>query len=339
MTIDQLLSRFSQLQSIVALNQLPHTPLSQELKNYIMALHGIGKTKATLTAYSQFIGYFIHFLVDNKLETEPKAITQNHILFYLVTLRDRCDNKNKKLTPETINTYYRALHTFFNWLKAKKTIEVNPFEGLTAPKIPKKHVKGYAPDIIDRLLLTCGSNRTLLGLRDYAILLMFLDTGIRRGEMANIKLTDIIPDQSLIKVMGKGEKERIVKMGDGARNALATYLTLRSKLLPDSDKEPALWIDRYGKPVSLWGIQSIMRRITARANIPSTIKHGAHALRHTAATSYLRNGGNVKCLQELLGHTDIKTTMKYVDALGTETMIQDHKKASPVDNLFGKVKR
>ena len=141
-------------------------------------------------------------------------------------------------------------------------------------------------------------------------------------------LGDISLERGLIRVMGKGAKERIVRMGESAQKALLRYLLLRK------DHHDCLWVTEEGRPMGQYGVEIATRRLILRAGISRDLKHGTHTLRHTAATNYLRNGGNVRLLQEMLGHTHITTTMKYVDALGPEAMIADHKLASPVDNLM-----
>jgi site-specific recombinase XerD len=129
--------------------------------------------------------------------------------------------------------------------------------------------------------------------------------------------------------MGKGRKGRIVKMGDKTQKALLQYLLMRN------DSLDCLWVTDNGEPLGEWGIVSAIRRIAERAAVPKGMKHGTHVYRHTGATNYLRNKGSVKCLQEMLGHVHIETTMKYVDALGPAALIADHIYASPVDNLLG----
>lgn len=324
MVLDNLLSKRLQLHAGVERNNLPSVRLTDSVRQYLLSCRVENKSAQTLEAYREFIGYFLRFLLDSGLDPLPEEVSRNHVRLFIVSLQDR------RLAPETVSAYYRALHTFFNWLENEGLLpEGNPFLKLKAPKIPKKHVKGYTPEVLADILALCMSDHTFTGRRNLAIVLVLLDTGVRRAELTGMKLTDVIFDQGLIKVMGKGGKERIVKMGEHAQKRLLHYLLMRV------DNYDALWVCEERRPMTDRAIYEVVRRIAARAGVPKTFKHGTHIYRHTGATEYLRNHGNVKCLQELLGHENIKTTMKYVDALGPEAVIEDHRRASPVDNLLG----
>lgn len=324
MVLERLLSQSGQLQAVPGLDLLPDHPLTGLLRQYIISCKVENKSPKTRNVYAQFVGYFIQFLAKNGINAGAKAIDRNYIRLYISWLQDR------KLTPETVNGYYRALHTFFNWLETEKYIseDQNPFFRMHAPKVPKKHVRALPQEIMDNILELCMADTTFTGRRNLAIVLIFFDTGLRQEELSMMTLTDILFDQGLIRVMGKGSKERIVKMGETTQKALLRYLLMRQ------DTHEAVWVTEERQPMKQWGVASAIRRIAERVGIPKPHKRGTHVYRHTAATLYLRNHGNVKCLQELLGHENIKTTMKYVDALGPEAMIADHLLASPVDCLM-----
>jgi len=323
MLLDKLLSHNTQLQTVPGLDKLPASELTDFLHRYLICCRVENKSRKTLIAYGQFVGYFIRFLASIRQIPGIAELHQDHIRLFLLSLQER------KLAPESVSAYYRSLHTFFNWLKSEEYLERNPFDKLRAPRMPKKHVKGLPADVIDRVLRLCLAEKSFTGLRNCAIVLMFLDTGIRRAELQGIKLAEVYFDQGLIRVMGKGAKERIVRMGEITQKALLHYLLKRK------DDRDDLWVTEEGKPLSEQGITTAMVRLAQRAGIPKTLKRGTHAYRHTAATSYLRNHGNLKCLQEMMGHENIKTTMRYADALGPEAMIADHRLASPVDNFLG----
>jgi integrase/recombinase XerC len=324
MLLDELLKQKFQIQSIPSLDALPDTELTNYLGEYLVDCRSDGKTKKTLIAYREFIGYFIKFLHDVGIMAPAKGITRNHIRLFVVSLQER------GLVPETVNAYYRAVHTFFNWLVRDEKIEEgkNPFDKTNAPRIPKKMVKAWSDDVVTRILKIVEPDNSFVGMRNKAIVLMFFDTGLRESELASIQLADLYVNQGLIRVMGKGQKERIVKMGEETQKSLWRYITKRN------DKYPCLWVTEERKPIGLRGIETAIRRISNRAGIPKDIKRGAHSYRHTCATNYLKNGGNLKTLQELFGHANISTTQKYLDVLGSEQLIKDHEKASPVDNFL-----
>ena len=303
------------------LDHLPVTELTKLLSQYLLAGR-LEKSPKTLLNYGESIGYFIRFLVDSGIPANLAEINQNHIRLFLLGLQDR------HLAAETVSVYYRALHTFFNWLENEELLTKNPFNKLRVPRVPRKLIHAWPQEIVNNILAVCLADTSFTGRRNCALALIFFDTGVRQLEMAGMKLDDIFIDQGLIRVMGKGGKERIVRMGESAQKALLRYLLKRR------DQQEAVWVSEEGQPLRQAGIQIAMRRLAQRAGVPNTVKRGTHSFRHTAATSYLRNHGNVKCLQEMLGHEHITTTMKYVDALGPEAMIEDHKLASPVDNFL-----
>ena len=186
-------------------------------------------------------------------------------------------------------------------------------------------VKPFTLHDIEALLRLCSGNR-FLDIRNRAVLLLFLDTGLRLSELAGIQLKDLDFDRETVRIMGKGAKERLVRVGKTTQKALLRYLLMRT------DMHPCLWVTEERRPMMCRGIQIMVRKLCARANIIDA-KPGPHTFRHTAAINYLRNGGDEFTLQIMLGHSTLQMTRRYVSSLGTEDMIRVHKKASPVDNM------
>ena len=171
--------------------------------------------------------------------------------------------------------------------------------------------------------------RRLLGLatvRDRAILLLLLDTGLRVAEAAGIRLGDLRPDGS-VKVLGKGAKERIVPIGSTARGAIVRYLGQRGPGAPDAP----LFLGRRGA-LDWRGMQQVLKRLKTRAGI--TGRCSPHSLRHTFARSYLVNGGDAFSLQQILGHTTLDMVKRYV-SLADADVAAKHRVASPADRLIG----
>lgn len=126
--------------------------------------------------------------------------------------------------------------------------------------------------------------------------------------------------------MGKGAKERVVRMGKTTQKALLRYLLMRT------DTHPCLWVTEERRPLEARGVQMAIKRLCHRANITDA-RLGPHTFRHTAAINYLRNGGDVFTLQVMLGHSTLQMTRRYVSVLGIDDLVRVHTKASPVDNL------
>jgi len=181
-----------------------------------------------------------------------------------------------------------------------------------------------------RLIEVCDydykNNAQLLGSRNKAIILMFIDTGLRASELANIKLDDIDSERGWIKVKGKGAKERVVRIGGTAQKALWRYLVFREK-----NKYQELWITEEGRPMKVGGIQLMIQRLKERAGVMA--KGNCHKFRHTFALNFLRRDRNPFNLQYLLGHSDLRMVKHYVSTLGMEDALKAHENASPADLL------
>jgi len=193
------------------------------------------------------------------------------------------------------------------------------------PRIAKRKRNGFSVEDINNLLFLTSGNK-FLEMRNRAMMLVLLDTGIRLSELANIQLGDIDFNRETIKILGKGNKERIVRGGKRTRKALIVYLLSRS------DNHPCLWVTEERRPMTRYGVQSTVRVLCRRAGITDA-KPGPHTFRHTAAISYLRNGGDIMTLKNMLGHSKLDMVKEYLSGLEDEDMIAVHRKVSPVDNL------
>lgn len=168
------------------------------------------------------------------------------------------------------------------------------------------------------LILTSG--KLFYDVRNRAIILLLLDTGIRLNEIANIKLSDIDFDKETIRIFGKGSKERIVCIGKHTQKALLKYLLMRH------DNLPCLWLNESRKPLSRDGLQVAVKRICKLAGV--TARPGLHTFRHMAAIMFLRNGGDSAILQYMLGHSTLEMTKRYLSTLGERELIAAHKRYS-----------
>jgi site-specific recombinase XerD len=169
-------------------------------------------------------------------------------------------------------------------------------------------------------------NGQFLASRNKAIILIFLDTGLRASELRGMLLTDIDRERGRIRVMGKGAKERVVRIGATAQKALWKYLVYR----PDN-RFNEVWLTEEGKPMKTAGVQIMIRRIKERAGIQDD--GSCHRFRHTFAINFLRIDRNPFNLQYLLGHSDLRMVKHYVAALGMEDALKAHEQASPADMI------
>lgn len=217
-----------------------------------------------------------------------------------------------------------AIKSFYKYLTVRtKQLTENPVADLEYPKIRKSLPKYLTFEQSASLLqAVSGQNEK----RDYAILMLFLNCGIRRSELVGLNLTDVYEDR--IRVVGKGNKERFVYFGSACRKAIDAYLVERNqKVLSDNR---ALFGSRDNNRISVTAVHRLVKKALLKAGLDST-QFSAHKLRHTAATMMLSGGVDVKTLQEVLGHENLNTTQIYTHIENTELKIAAE--ANPLSKL------
>lgn len=217
-----------------------------------------------------------------------------------------------------------AIKSFFKYLTVRtKQLEENPVQDLEFPKLRKALPKYLTLEESSRLLQSVdGPNAK----RDYAILMIFLSCGIRRSELVGLNITDIYDDR--IRVVGKGNKERIVYMGSNCKQAIDDYLIERNKIELTDNR--ALFGSRNGNRISVTAVHRLVKKHLLDAGLDAT-QFSAHKLRHTAATLMLSGGVDVKTVQEVLGHEHLNTTEIYTHIENTELKIAAE--ANPISKV------
>lgn len=207
-----------------------------------------------------------------------------------------------------------AIKSFYKYLTMRtKQLNFNPVQDLEYPKIRKSLPKYLTLEQSSALLSSVdGPNKK----RDFAILMIFLNCGIRRSELVGLNLTDVYADR--LRVIGKGNKERIVYFGSSCKAAIDDYMTERSQLVLSDNR--ALFGSRDHNRISISAVHRLVKKHVLAAGLDST-KLSAHKLRHTAATLMLQNGVDVKTVQEVLGHENLNTTQIYTHIESTELKI------------------
>jgi len=311
--VDHLLTNKIQAQLATPLDHLlAQNPLAITAKNYLIACKVEGKSPRTIETYSMVLSRYLQF-------TNGTGTSTIQIREFLLSLREA------KLSPSTVHIYYRSLKTFFKWLVAEGFTTKSPMDNIRPPRLPNMIIRPFSRQDIDNLLLLCSST-SFLDLRNRAMVLVFIDTGLRLFELADIQLSNVNFDTETIKVMGKGSKERVVRIGRTAQKALLKYLLSRN------DSHPCLWVTEERRPMTRGGIKILIKRLCQRAGITDA-RPGAHTFRHSFAINFLRNGGSEFALQVMLGHSTLHMTRKYVSTFGAEDSFKAHQKASPVDNM------
>jgi len=263
------------------------------VRTYLNALIG-NKTRGKEKGFFQFL--FARKI--NSLEAVNKQTLRDYMLWLMQQGVARTSIANK----------LSAIRSFYRYLQREELIKENPIEKITSPKLDRRLPIILTTDEIIRLLEAPTAEKPV-GQRDKAILELLYASGLRVSEIVSLNLSQVDLHEKEIRVIGKGNKERIVLMGEPALKALVTYLEDgRLKLLGERKTE-ALFISHTGKRLIERRIQKIIDRYAKAANIPRKIH--PHILRHTFATHMLDGGADLRVVQELLGHASLSTTQIY----------------------------
>ena len=259
-----------------------------------------------------------------------RSITTSDIFDFLSYLaNDRTPNPDSPapdygISPTARARKLSALKSFYKCLTVRtKQLQENPVADLEYPKLRKSLPKYLTLEQSSALLkAVSGQNQA----RDYAILMLFLNCGIRRSELVGLNMTDVYEDR--IRVVGKGNKERFVYFGSACRKAIDAYLPVRNEMVLTDNR--ALFGSRNGNRISVDAVHALVKKAFLKAGLDAT-QFSAHKLRHTAATMMLSGGVDVKTVQEVLGHENLNTTQIYTHIENTELKIAAE--ANPISKL------
>jgi integrase/recombinase XerD len=256
----------------------------------------------------------------------PVEITQEHIRENVIAYM----RQQKGLRIVTINTRLRALRAFFNYLYKAKQIPHNPFDGITLLKDRKTVIATFTAEQLNKLFKQ-PDFRTFTGVRDYTILMLLLETGIRANELVGISLPDILWEDDLIVIrQAKSYRQRQVPITKPMRQQLKKYLAIRGSLETD-----ALFVTVDNNPLSKRGLQNQIKKYGNDAEIKG-VRCSPHTFRHTFAKLSVQNGANIFELQVILGHTSFEIVKTYVNLFGND-MRDRHKEFSPLKMLNNKI--
>lgn len=271
----------------------------------------------TRSAYRSDLEDFCRFLAGNYALTSAEMIEkiERSTLRHYLALIHSTHNK------ATINRKLSALRSFFLYLVREGIIAVSPAASLSAPRIDRYLPSVLTVDEADSLMnARPGSDE--LSLRDRAIVELLYSSGLRVSEAVGLNVGHLDFAQSLVRVLGKGEKERIVPVGSKAQQALQDYLTQRGRPL---DEEP-LFLNHRGGRLTARSIERNLKQRLLEANIMR--RATPHALRHTFATHLLDAGADLRSIQELLGHVSLSTTQKYTQ-ISVDHLLKVYDQAHP----------
>jgi site-specific recombinase XerD len=311
------------------------------VEGFLFSLRAEGKSNGTIEYYT----YLLHPLLSYAGErgwSDSVALLDTHRLREFLTWTATrtfelkvCNNGGKtikKAKPSTAWPYYRALRRLFNWAIEEGYLESSPLATIHFKQPPAPPVEGYSRDELQRLLAVCDldirTGARFTGTRNKGMLLLFVDSGLRRAELANLKLNDLDLENRRIRVVGKGNKVGVVPFSPKTAKVLWAWLILRKQRA----KTDQLWTTEEGKAFSVEGLVTWFKRLKKRAGINSP--GGVHRLRHTSALQYLRAAKDSFLLQLFLRHEDLTMSRRYTQGLKAEEAIAAHRNgASPVESL------
>jgi len=235
------------------------------------------------------------------------------------------DLHKKKRSKTSIARKLAAIRSFFQFCLKRGWLEDNPAKVVATPKT-ERHVPAFLSEDEMGKFLELPEKNDLLGARDRAILELFYAAGIRLSELVGINLEDISLEERMLRVRGKGKKERLVPFGSKAAESVAVYLRLRMAIPKKNLEEQALFLNYRGTRISPRSVERLMAKYIRRTAIRR--KLSPHSLRHSFASHLLSRGADLRVIQELLGHESLATTQKYTH-LDLKQLLDVYRKSHP----------
>jgi len=300
--------------------------LIENFINYLKSQRGY--SDHTIKSYGNDLKQFLDFLIQKKRSAGESDITLELESIDFLTIREYLGNLYPRYKRTTIARKLSAIRSLFYFIERKGIGAGNPAVDISTPR-QEKYIPVYLP--VDEMfrLLERPDREKPLGLRDLAIMEVFYSCGIRVAELAGLNLSSIDYDQRLVRVLGKGNKERIIPIGKAAlravKNCIEATLLLRKKTQADTQDGP-LFMNYRGGRLTTRSIGRIIKRYGRECGLMTDIS--PHSLRHTFATHLLDGGADLRSVQELLGHVTLSTTQKYTH-VSLDRLMEVYDKAHP----------
>jgi site-specific recombinase XerD len=313
------------------------THLDNLIHGYQLCARTEGKSEKTIRIYTTALTTLRDFLEARQYPADVTEIGAHELREFILHLQQvRAFEHHPFTRPQArglsgyaVNCYLRAIRAFWSWLVREEIIMSSPFSRVKIPKPPKKVIATFSEKQLNATLRAISTS-TPAGFRDWTMILVLLDTGLRASELVRLAVNNVNLDEGLLKVYGKGNKERVVPIGAKVQRAIWKYLHHHRPQLANPLR-PTLFLAASGQPITTDRLRAIIKKCTNRAGIEG-VRCSPHTFRHTFAISYLRNGGDVFSLQRILGHSSLDIVRIYVN-LAVADVKACHQRFSPADNM------
>ena len=277
--------------------------MKNHINNYIRLLRVKNLSKNTIDAYQRDLKKYINYIQVSCEISNLKEIQPEHIRSYIYYLTD------DSLSSRTIARTLSSINRFHTYLCMEEIVNENPAVNIKRKKIPQTLPNVLSVEEVEEILGNIDTE-SVLGKRDLALLEILYSCGLRVSEACTLIGIDILQDSEMIRVRGKGNKERLVPLGPRAIKKLDQYLKYsRPKLLKRGLEVGEIFLSRNGKPLTRMTIYNILIKYSTEAHIKRQIS--PHTFRHSFATHLLEGGADLRAVQEMLGHSNIVTTQIY----------------------------
>jgi site-specific recombinase XerD len=314
--------------------------LQDLVDGFLFSLKADGRAVRTHEYYEKLLKHLLHYakgqewpdradLLDTKRARQFLSWVSSRNFVYIAGHGSHRSTKSK---PSTGWPYYKALRRLFNWSIEEGLLDDSPVKDIHFKAPPPPQVQPYSLYELKKFFAVCEldiqTGARFTGLRNKAILLLFIDSGLRLSEHANLKLGDLNLEQMYVRVNGKGNKVGTCPFSAKTAKAIWLYLLERKHRA----KSDALWVTEEGKQFSIGGLSSAFAYLKKRSGVNSQGR--VHRLRHTSALQYLRGAKDTFLLQLFLRHEDLTMSRRYTQGLKQEEAIEAHRNgASPVEGL------